>query len=184
VFLPLVVLLLTLGRELIFTLFTETYAASVPIFLISSTSIALAVFQTDAVLRVFAQTRFIFGLNVMRMGVVVCGIGWFIGAFHLAGAITVSLLAGWAAKIIGIMRVRTLMQAPLRALLPWRSLGKTAAAAIGAALPVLVMKAVWSFEPFLVLLCGGFLYAGTYSVLLGSNRRRFLEELCAASQVR
>src|SRR5206468_6900138 len=64
IFFPFVGLLLVNARELIVLLFTENYLASTPIFMVSSLYILLTVFQIDGVLRVYAQTRFLFVINL------------------------------------------------------------------------------------------------------------------------
>ena len=64
-FFPLVALVVVEARDIILTLFTAKYAASVPIFLVVGL-ILLATLQVDGVLRVFAETRFLFLLNLIR----------------------------------------------------------------------------------------------------------------------
>ena len=51
-------------------LFTERYAASVPVFMVSSLTVLLGTLQVDGVLRVYAQTRLLFALNVLRLALV------------------------------------------------------------------------------------------------------------------
>src|SRR5262249_14071179 len=67
VFFPLVGLLLVGAHEIILVLFTQNYVASVPIFMIWSVEILLSSLRTDAVLRVYAATRFILLLNAIRL---------------------------------------------------------------------------------------------------------------------
>ena len=67
---PLAVALLLLSRDVIVTLFTGNYVASVPIFMAWTLTILPAVFCVDAVLRAYAQTRFLFAMNVLRLGLV------------------------------------------------------------------------------------------------------------------
>ena len=56
---PLAVALVVLARPFIITLYTDVYAASVPIFMVWALTIVPAIFAVDAVLRVYAQTRFL-----------------------------------------------------------------------------------------------------------------------------
>jgi O-antigen/teichoic acid export membrane protein len=63
VFAPVVGLLLVSAHPIITLLFTERYAASVPVFMVSSLAVLLATLQVDGVLRVYAQTRLLVALN-------------------------------------------------------------------------------------------------------------------------
>src|SRR5262249_33621762 len=63
VFAPFVALLVVGAHAIITLLFTERYAASVPVFMVSSLAVLLATIQLDGVLRVYAQTRLLAALN-------------------------------------------------------------------------------------------------------------------------
>ena len=70
-------------------------------------------FCVDAVLRAYAQTRFLFAMNVIRLGLVVGLISWCLSTFGLVGAVLVTLLATTAVRIISIGRIAHLLKAPL-----------------------------------------------------------------------
>src|SRR5204862_298163 len=93
VFLPLFALLLVSAREIIYLLFTERYAAAVPIFILWAGIVPLATFRTDSLLRVFARTRFILFVNLIRLSITAGLIGIFIAKFSLKGAVLITLLA-------------------------------------------------------------------------------------------
>ena len=76
VLVPVVGLLLVTSHTLIVLLFTDQYAAAVPIFTIWSLAILPGVFLTDAALRVYAQTRFLVVLNAVRLGLIASLIYW------------------------------------------------------------------------------------------------------------
>ena len=63
---PLAVFLSISASSLIVGLFTDTYAASVPIFMVWVLTMLPAVMAVDAVLRVYAQTRFLLVMNLVR----------------------------------------------------------------------------------------------------------------------
>ncbi|MBI4638166.1 MAG: oligosaccharide flippase family protein [Candidatus Rokubacteria bacterium] len=134
VFFPLVGVLLVGAPDLIVLLFTEQYRASVPVFMIATTVIGLAVLATDAVLRVYAQTGFLLLLNAVRLVLIAALIAPLIAVFQLPGAMLVTVLATAVAKCLALARMRGLMGVGLAGLLPWRSLGTTATAATLAAL--------------------------------------------------
>jgi len=133
-FIPLVGLLMTIAHPLIAVLFTERYAASVPVLMVSSLSLLLPALAVDAVLRVHAETRVLFGLNLIRLAVTVALIGPLVASLGLVGAALATVLAAVVAKGIGLARIGAVMGLPRRRLLPWRDLALivVAAAAAGA----------------------------------------------------
>jgi O-antigen/teichoic acid export membrane protein len=171
VFFPLVGFLLVGARDLVVTLFTERYAASVPIFLIWSATIALAAFQVDGVLRVYAETRFLFGLYLTKLALIAALVVPFIRAFGPTGAVLVTVLAMLAAKTACLARVARLTRTGLRRVLPWGNLIRVAAAAAAACLPALLVRQelqgtapVRLAAVFAAYAC---VYAGLYRLLEG-----------------
>ena len=135
---PLVAFMLIAARDLIVLVFTEAYAASVPIFQLSTVAILPACLCVDAVFRAHAQTRVLLVLNLVRLAAVALLIGGFLTAFGLRGAVAATLCATVLARVLGLARIARLLNVRLVELLPWRQLTTTAAFAAVAALP-----AVW-----------------------------------------
>ena len=135
---PLVAFMLIAARDIIVLVFTDAYVASVPIFQLSTVAILPACLCVDAVLRAHAQTRVLFGLNLVRLAAVALLIGAFLTAFGLPGAVAATLCATVLARALGLARIARLMNVGLVELLPWKRLTMTAAFAVVAALP-----AVW-----------------------------------------
>jgi O-antigen/teichoic acid export membrane protein len=140
-FVPMVALLLLVAHDLITLLYTEAYAASVPIFMVSLTFILLYTLPVDGALRVFARTRFILGMNLFRLAFIAAAIGWFVGAFGLFGAMLVTIAATAIVKLAALWRIGTLLHASPVELLPWRSLATTAAATAIALVPAYLVQA-------------------------------------------
>ena len=140
VFMPLFVLLVISAREIILVLFTDRYAAAIPIFMLSAAVVLVAVFQTDGLLRVYAQMRFTLFLNIIRLGVIAGMIGWFLSIFGLQGAVLITLLATVISKSLAIARAKRLMQVSAARILPWGSLAAIGAASAAAALPAWIVK--------------------------------------------
>ncbi len=84
-FFPLAAFLMVDAREFIVFLFTRRYIASAPIFMVWSAMILLTTLQVDGVMRVFAQTRFLLVLNLMRLAIIAGLIRWSLAEFGLAG---------------------------------------------------------------------------------------------------
>ena len=162
---PLSMMLLVTAHGLIVGLFTPTYAASVPIFMVWALGILPSVFAVDAVLRAFAQTRFLLWMNLLRLGLVAVTIGWFLSAFGLTGAVLVTLLTTALVKGLGVVKIARLLKIPLSEALPWGRLGAITIRAIVATAPVLWINYGLSLPPLAELVAGGAAYVATYALL-------------------
>jgi O-antigen/teichoic acid export membrane protein len=171
IFFPLTAMLLVLGRDLIVTLFTPAYAGSVPMFLVWSLSILFPVLQTDGVLRVFARTRFLLLVNVIRLLLIMGSISWFLSTFGLMGAVLVTLSGMVVAKGLMLFDVSRRLDAGLRDLLPWRGLAETAGVAAAAAAPAWVVVRALDDHPLLGLVAAGLTYGTIYLAALAGLRR-------------
>jgi hypothetical protein len=154
------------AREIIVLLFTARYVASAPIFMVWSAMILLTTLQVDGVLRVFAQTRFLLVLNLMRLAVIGGLIHWSLGQFHLAGAALVTVLATLLFKAGALARMRLLFGVGAADLLPWRALAALSAAAACAALAALAVKSLIHVSPLLTILVTWVAYVATYAGLV------------------
>jgi O-antigen/teichoic acid export membrane protein len=135
VFIPLVTLLLVVGHDLIVFLFTDAYAASVPIYRVWLVAVLFAIIPMDGLLRVYEQTRFLLVINVVRFILVAGGMYWFVSNMGLVGAVTMTLVALAAGKAMGLMRMIACGHMTVRTVLPWRDLFEIGLAAGAAALP-------------------------------------------------
>ena len=162
---PLTVLLMVGAHHLIVGLFTNTYEASVPIFMVWVLTMLPAVMAVDAVLRVYAQTRFLLVMNLVRLTCVAVLIGGFLSTFGLRGAVFVTLVAMAVAKALGAVRIAWLMGVGVREALPWRRLAAIAAIAVVSAVPMLWLQRSVTWHPLVTFVAGGGLYASTYALL-------------------
>jgi O-antigen/teichoic acid export membrane protein len=165
-FLPVVALLMVAAPDLIVFLFTETYRASASVFTVWSLSLALSVLPTDGALRVYAATRFLLALGVLRLALVAVSIGALMTAFGLRGAVLVTIAVAVVAKAAALVRLSRLMAVPASRLLPWRDLGGIAALAALSVLPALAIQAAVAGPLFVRLALTGVVYAASYTVLL------------------
>ena len=139
-FFPLAAFLMVDAREFIVFLFTRRYLASAPIFMVWSAMILLTTLQVDGVLRVFAQTRFLLALNLMRLAIVAGLIRWSLAEFRLLGAVLVTVLATLLFKAGALIRMKRLLGISGYNLLPWRNLGGLLGASGCGVLVVLAVK--------------------------------------------
>lgn len=163
---PLVALLVVLSHELIVFLFTPTYAAAQPVFVVWTLAMALTTLLTDGVLRVFAQTRFLIVQNLLRLAVIALGIGWFLDTWGLIGAVLITAVATLVARVLALWRIKVVFRVRLRHLLPWGSLALTVVLAALATVPVLGLQALLDLPVIVTLALGGLAYALSYGGLL------------------
>ncbi|HET9359767.1 MAG TPA: oligosaccharide flippase family protein [Vicinamibacterales bacterium] len=162
---PLAAFLLVMARDIIVVLFTSNYLASVPIFMLWTLSIVFSVPCVDALLRVHAQTRFLFGLNVLRLALVLGLTAWFLSLYGLPGAVLVTLLSTAIVRVAGMARIARLLGIGLGAVMPWTRLAMTAAYAAIAAVPTFWFSHTSSLPRVLVLISAAAIYGATYAAL-------------------
>jgi O-antigen/teichoic acid export membrane protein len=163
---PFTGLLVVNAYQLITFLFTQAYATSVPIFVVWCLSILLTAFQTDGVLRVFAEMRFLFGINITRLILLVLTMSWFLSRFHLLGAVLITIVGMLLAKIMAFIRMKALLETTIGELLPWKSLAGTLAAATAAAAPAVFLNVKLNLPAIVLLPLSGLAYTATYVALV------------------
>ena len=159
---PLTAVLVAGASDLIIGLFTQTYAGSVPIFIVWVLTMVPGVLAVDAVLRVYAQTKFLLIMNVVRFVCVAGLITAFLTSFGLTGAVLVTLVAVVVTKVLGAARIASLMGVGVREALPWRRLTAMAALSLIALLPFYWLQSSVEWPPIVRFIVGAGIYSGTY----------------------
>jgi O-antigen/teichoic acid export membrane protein len=166
-FVPLVALVLLNAHALFVLLYTDAYLRSVPIFMIWSVAILFTTLPTDAVLRVFAQTRFLLVLNIISLALIAFSIRWFLFRFDLIGAVLVTVLTAGFSKILALLKVRRLLRVPIRDLLPWRNLAGILGAATAACIPASAAQYQFRTLPALAIVAiAGVVYSVSFLALV------------------
>jgi O-antigen/teichoic acid export membrane protein len=164
-FVPLVGLLLVASDRIIVLLFTESYAASVPIFRVSVLTILFTPLLIESVLRVHADTRFILLLNTLQLGVLALLIRPFLSRFGLVGGVLVMVVAVVVVRAAGLLRLRRLLATRFTELLPWPALAKVMIVAIGASLASAGVKSLSGAGPLVLLIEVGLTHCVMWAVL-------------------
>jgi O-antigen/teichoic acid export membrane protein len=159
---PLSIFLFVIARDLIVTLYTSTYAASIPIFMVWALTILPSIFAVNAVLRVFAETRFLLVMNLIRLAMVAALIGWFLSTFGMSGAVLVTLVSTLLVNLVGVARIARLLHLSFAETLPWGRLAAIIACAVMAALPVVWITREWGVHPAVALGTSAATYAAVY----------------------
>ena len=165
-FFPLAVFSVVAARQIILVLFTVKYAASVPIFMAWSTMILLSSLQVDGVMRVFAQTRFLLALNLMRLAIIVGLLKSSLSGFGLLGPVLVIVLATLVFKAAALIRMKRLFAVSAAKLLPWGSLAALLGAATGAGAAAWAVKSQMHVATVPLLFAMGLAYTVTYITLV------------------
>jgi O-antigen/teichoic acid export membrane protein len=163
VFFPLTGLLLIVSRDLIVMLFTDAYVASVPVFMIGVTAVLFAAIPMDGLLRVYAKTNVLLGINLLRLAMIGGLIYGAIRSFGLAGAMLVTVLALAVGKAVGLAAAASLWRVGFGRLLPWRALMLIAAVCLAAAVPALAVGYALQAPPMVRMLVIGAVYGSVYS---------------------
>jgi O-antigen/teichoic acid export membrane protein len=165
VFFPLGALLLIVARDLIVLLFTDAYAASVPIFMVGVAAVLLAAVPIDGLLRVYARMNVLLVINLVRLAMIALLIHGAIRSLGLAGAMLVTVLALAAGKGIGLAAAGSLWGVGVGRLLPWRALGQITLVSLAASLPALAVGYGFQAAPVLRILAIVALYAAAYAAM-------------------
>jgi O-antigen/teichoic acid export membrane protein len=164
---PIVGVLVVLAHELIVVMFTEDYAASVPVFVVFTLGMLLIVLLTDSVLRVYAQNKYLIVQNLLRLALIAALISPFLDNFGLVGAVLVTLLANASAKVFALARVKTLLDVSLAQLLPWSSLARILVLTLFAGFVTEALRRALPLPPIaLLVVCGGTFMLTYYVALL------------------
>lgn len=155
--------LIVTANPLIVLLFTDTYRESIPIFMLWSTGTVLAGLMTDSMLRVYAQTRFLVVLSLVRLVFIGSLVVIFLETWGLLGAVMVTMAAAVLAKAIALVKVKSIMQVEWAAFLPWRDLAFTLVAALVAGVAAMLAKGTLEGPGIWMLLVGGSVYAAVYT---------------------
>jgi O-antigen/teichoic acid export membrane protein len=163
---PLTGILVVSGRDLIVLLFTNAYLASVPIFSLWALATALQAVPTDAGMRVFADTRVILVLNIVRFLFVVSTIGFALNRFGLIGPVLVTIGAGVIAKGLALVRIAKLLKVRLGNVVDWKLAAFVSAATAVSGISASLVRGRFHATPFAGLLISGFSFTVCCSALL------------------
>jgi O-antigen/teichoic acid export membrane protein len=182
VFFPLTGVLLVAARDLIVMLFTESYAASVPIFMVGVTAILFASIPIDGLLRVYARTNVLLVINLVRLAIIAILIRGAIGAFGLVGAVLVTVLALAIGKAIGLAAAGSRWRVGMGRLLPWRALSRIAVIALAAAVPALAVGYGLQTSPLIRIFAVSAVYGSAYAAMAVGFDLVSAQEWAAVSQ--
>jgi O-antigen/teichoic acid export membrane protein len=165
-FFPMVALLIVTAHRTITLLFTDRYIASVPIFMTWSLTILFAIAQTDGVLRVLAETRFLVVMNLARLVAIAAVMSSALFAFGLQGPVIATLCGATVAKSVALWRIGRRLDIPVRRLMPWWNLGGIALMAMLAAVLPAFLSTRMTLPSIYVLPITGVVYLAGYTALL------------------
>jgi O-antigen/teichoic acid export membrane protein len=153
-----------LGATVLPLLFTQKYAAAVPLFMLATVEIPLWILPTDALLRAAGDTRFLFAFSAARIAfTAVCVIGG-LHRYGLSGAIGGGILSEALSRAAMLMRGCRFLGARPLAAIDWPALARIGAASVGALPPAWSVRLVVAPGILRIAASAG-LYAVGYLVL-------------------
>lgn len=161
-FVPVAGVLLVVAPDLVTFLFSPRYAAAAPIFRLAVVSILLAGMPLDGVMRARAQNRFMLALSIAKLGVTIALVAAGLRLLGPIGALAGFLLTEAGARVAMLARAARLFGAGPAEVLPWRPLGRMAAATLVAMPASWLALHVPVASTFLRLAAAGVAFAGAY----------------------
>lgn len=164
IYFPLYVFLLVVGREFIVLLFTESYAASWPIFAINLTMLPVGILVLDPVLRAYAEQRYF--LLRLRLGLIVALLAalWFASArLGLVGIISVVVLASITERAATMIRMGRIVGVTRRDYVLIKDVWKMAMASTASGLLAFAARMyLVGARPIVVLVVCGAVFSAAY----------------------
>ena len=167
---PAFVWVATNARDVLVLLYTERFEASVPIFMVFLLMIPLAALELDYIARAFADTAFIFRINLIRLTLSALLLGVMVAPWGLAGAAWATVLALGVTKLVTLRKLKALFGIPVSRLLPWSRLAKIfLIAGVAGAAVWLIPSATGSMGIGVRLLLSGICFTTLYGLLIWSS---------------
>ncbi|MGA7964896.1 MAG: polysaccharide biosynthesis C-terminal domain-containing protein, partial [Gammaproteobacteria bacterium] len=163
---PFVGTLVVTAHALIVTLYTARYVDSVGVFELWSATSIFSILLAHSVMRVYAKTRFLIILSIVKLAVIAATIILFLDWFGLIGGVLSTLIATLVSKFISLWKTRQVLQCRVSELLPWRALARIVGMALVAALPAMAIRFFAPIPQIAELFLIPALYLGTYTTLV------------------
>lgn len=164
VFFPFTAGMVAAGSLFIPALFTHTYDGSVPIFRVAILMTPFASLPLDGTLRAMGETKYMFRIFFWRLLVTVPAVLLGLHFFGTIGAITGHAISESVMRVVMLEKVRRLLDASWREVLPWGQLSVIGAASLVACAPAILIAHRFSSSPrpFLPLCAAGVAYLAVY----------------------
>jgi O-antigen/teichoic acid export membrane protein len=152
------------GPTVLPLLFTQKYAAAVPLFVLATAEIPLSILPCDALLRAAGDTRFLFAFNGARIALTAACVVGGIHFFGLEGAIAGGITSEALARVGMLVRGKRFLRVRFAQILDWHTLSRIALAAALACVPAYLI-AHSRLPTGMRLSVGGIGYAAVYFAL-------------------
>jgi O-antigen/teichoic acid export membrane protein len=166
-FFPIFIFLFVFSEEFIVILFTRSYIEAVPVFRIFLFTLLLYSVNCHSVLRSYAETRFIFNVNLATL-ITNTGLLWvFVRTLGIWGAAFSTVIVGVFSNILMLWKISKLLNIGIFKLFPIKEICKISFCGLASGLLMLPLKGIYSPNGLLT----GLLFLGLsfifYSSLYG-----------------
>jgi O-antigen/teichoic acid export membrane protein len=164
VYFPVYALLVVVAHEFISFLFTRSYLASVPVFLINLTLLLLGIVLQDPLFRAYVEQRFFLIRLRVVLGVLLTAGLWFgTTRFGPVGAISAVVLVGVAERAVMAVRFGRILGVTRKDIVLLKDVGKLALAAAAAGLVTAAARLpLRGAKPLIVLMACGIVFSLVY----------------------
>ncbi len=152
IYFPLTVLFIISSGEFITVIFTDRYLDSVPIFIVTLMQIPFNVFITHSVLKAFAETKFIFKLNLIFLILTTLFVYISIELWGMIGASIGTVLSFAMLRVIETLKIKNLLGVAYGKLIPWMLFVKIMSICLVCALLTAVISKFTTFSVPLYML--------------------------------
>jgi O-antigen/teichoic acid export membrane protein len=154
-FLPIFIFLMIVSDTFIVTLFTEEYAASIPIFRINLLLLPVYIVLLDPIARAYQEVgRFLLKFRIVLLVAIIAALWFGIQYFDLTGMISIVVVSIIFERTVTFLKIRSLLGLKFNQLYLLKDIAKTAVAALAAGIILFVFY--WFTRDFLLALCIGF----------------------------
>ena len=150
IYLPTYVYFFIVAEDFIITLFTESYRASIPIFLVNITLLPFYILISDPIVRAFKQLgRFILILRIIIVTCLFTTFWYGISYFGLVGTITIVVATAIVERLISAYIAWRIIGVKLKDIVLLKNVGKIALASLFAGIITFFFH--WKFRDFVSL---------------------------------
>lgn len=165
-FIPMAIFFGLISYDLIVLFFTETYAASAPLFRIAAMTIVLSAFLTEGMLRCHAEAKFFLLIPTLKVTLTLLLIVPMIKLWGLLGAVVATVFVAYLGKLLMLWKIRRLMEVPWSAFLPWQALGGIFSLSAGIAYGLSFLREMAAPPPLTALILLSLLYWSLFVLLV------------------
>ncbi len=163
VFIPAMVFMFIVAKVFIVVFFTDQYANSVPIFMVSLAQYLTYIVNCHSVLRAFGETSFIFKNNTIMLMITIVLLIPLVKVIGVMGAVLATVLAAYISNGLMLIKISSLLSVSMVRLFPWGNLAKIFLLSIGSGVLAFLVTCL-SFSGIIKLVAAAIVFSLAYFI--------------------